>query len=207
MAIYRTVSKIPIFTWATKPAASTFVGEIRISDVGFGGSDWYSNGVSYYPKVPVILANNYTPYTTSNGTASEILIAPITLPPGILQVGSGLKLSYSLAKSGAVEVATVQHRLGTDATGLTGTIVAFNASISATFRNFANVREFIISSTTAITDLTAASANPYVGTANVDNPVKTIANVSNTLYLSATCTKTTGGIETLTSNASTLYLY
>ena len=55
MAIYRTVKNIPTFTWVTKPAASTFVGEIRVSDVGIGGSSWYSNGVSWSALAPVTI--------------------------------------------------------------------------------------------------------------------------------------------------------
>jgi len=46
----------PVFTWATKPAATGFVGMAFISDIGVNGSMWTSNGVKWVISSPVILA-------------------------------------------------------------------------------------------------------------------------------------------------------
>lgn len=44
-----------VFTWATKPAASAFVGQAFISDVGVNGSTWYSNGTTWIHEAPIVI--------------------------------------------------------------------------------------------------------------------------------------------------------
>jgi hypothetical protein len=44
------------YTWATKPAASSYIGPVIFSDVGLNGSIWYSNGTKWIHESPIIVA-------------------------------------------------------------------------------------------------------------------------------------------------------
>ena len=195
------------FTWATFPGPTLApVGMYYISDVGINGSLWYNDGTKFRPAGPIIIGESYTPYTTSNGTANEKLYVSPKIPAGLLQIGTKLTCEYSISKSGTVEVASVNSRLGTAADGLLNTAICFSSGIAAGNRNFANIRTNIIASATSITEVTAQSGSPYTGTGNVGTIPTTISNISNDMYYSLTCTKTTGGIETLTLNSVVLTL-
>lgn len=83
MPIY--AGKIPTFTFATKPAASAFVGQAFISDVGVNGSIWFSNGTAWIHEAPIIVAQSGVPIILpssgtigNNGALSAITALPAT---------------------------------------------------------------------------------------------------------------------------------
>jgi hypothetical protein len=51
-------NSIPSYTWATKPAASSFSGQALFSDIGVNGSVWYSNGSKWVHESPIIMAQS-----------------------------------------------------------------------------------------------------------------------------------------------------
>lgn len=117
--------KIP-YTWATKPAANTFpVGvPIFITDVGVGGSEWFSNGTNWYPtNGKVLLAQNSNPVpitgtlndqTGPSGTNRVVF----TLPAGIMLANGSLEIETFFSYTNSANAKNLRVRFG----GTAGTV-------------------------------------------------------------------------------------
>lgn len=87
------------FTWATKPLASALTGQIFISDVGVGGSYWYSDGSKWRPVGGrVTIKNTISPVT--NNAAPKIILDYATLPAGLVADGDLLEVRYHKERTG-----------------------------------------------------------------------------------------------------------
>lgn len=112
--------KRPVLTWATKPAANAFpVGvPVYISDVGVGGSTWFTDGTNWYPqggKVliaqnsnPISITGTLTDQTGSSGTARAI----ITLPSNILLANGSMEVETFFSYTNSANAKNLRVRFG-----------------------------------------------------------------------------------------------
>lgn len=185
------------YTWATLPAASAQVGAMAlVTDIN-GGTFFRSNGTRWKPYNNVAALKLLGDRVTMTG-ATEVVLAQVALPAGILQNGDGLRIRQSLSKSSTSETATLRLRLGTF--GTTGdTTIWSNASIATVAISAGYDLAFKRKAATEIIKTGSGSTmQPFAGvsTAVYPSPV-TVANMdSSDLFLSLTCTMS-AAVETL----------
>lgn len=201
--ISKWVDKLPEYTWANKPAAANFQGRIRVLGVGIDGSSvWYSNGVAWVPNQPIVLYRQLTPVTSGTGTAEEVLGVTGAIPAGVLAAGRQLRIEFGENKSGAAETVTNTLKLGTNADGKTGaTSISSTLSLSTTNRMLSCFAVNNVLSATTIQQMQIGGSTQAYGasTSMTGATPRTVPDLTtNAIYLSLTCTKTTGGIETAT---------
>ena len=87
------------YTWATKPLASVLSGQIFISDVGVGGSYWYSDGSKWRPVGGRVTLKNTISPVTNNGSP-KVILDYATLPAGLVADGDLLEVRYHKERTG-----------------------------------------------------------------------------------------------------------
>lgn len=118
--------KRAVFTWATKPAANAFpVGvPVYLSDIGVGGSSWYTNGTNWYPvsgkllyaqsNNPISITGTLNDQTGSSGTAR----ATVTLPSNILLDNGSVEIETLFSYTNSANAKNLRIRFG----GTSGTV-------------------------------------------------------------------------------------
>ena len=79
---------VPAYTFAQLPAAGTYPGlQVQVTDVGVGGSLWYSNGAAWVQMAPVVLHQTTIPFislgsgsVSAPGAITGIAALPQTYP-------------------------------------------------------------------------------------------------------------------------------
>lgn len=106
-----TTGLIATSTWAARPAASASLGQgMWVSDVGVGGSLWFSNGVSWMPvSNPLVLAHKFSNarMDASVGGNADVLLDSHLIPAFLLGLASSLRITaaYSFPGSGTANKA------------------------------------------------------------------------------------------------------
>lgn len=119
------------YTWATKPLPSALTGQIFISDVGIGGSYWYSDGSKWRPVGGRVTLRNTIVDVTNNG-AAKVVMDYATLPAGLVADGDVLMVSCSKERTGgATDTDTTDMCIGTVAV-TPGTTVGLGTGVLAT---------------------------------------------------------------------------
>jgi hypothetical protein len=110
-------NSIPSYTWSTKPAASSFLGQALFSDIGINGSVWYSNGTKWVHESPIVIAQSgiiiMIPSSGSigdNGALTLTTALPATysvgaymyFPANAISAGSSAGLYYVVMSSTTV---------------------------------------------------------------------------------------------------------
>lgn len=209
---YPSLGKVVSYTWATKPNPVLNSGtEIFITDIGVVGSKWKSNGTIYVPLTPIVLSRLTTPITTSTGTAEEVLAVSSKIPSGVLAIGRRFQFEAYLLKSGTSESTASLLKIGTNSNGVTGaTTISSSHPLSTTNRTLSITGGNIVITNTTIqqTVIGGSVFSTGASTSTAGSTPRTITDVSsNDLYISLTCTKTTGSIETLTCQHFEIILY
>ena len=166
-----------------------------VSNVGVGGSQWYSDGVRWRALGgTVVLKNNYTDANTVANTNEQIL-DQFLIPAGLIKIGDIVRVKNRNDKSSTVDTCTTRLRLGT-----AGTVADANISQTAqpatTSRTMYMLKEFVFVSATSVRRATMETAASTGASTAIAADV-TVSNVSNALYLSLTTQMTTGA-ETMT---------
>lgn len=178
-------SRLPIYTWATKPSP---VGEhglhVYISDVGIGGgSVWYSDGLRWRAVGgKVTLLKRITATATSASGTEQIAEQTPIMPAGLIQTSDTIRTVLSVQKSGTGVATTTSLRLGTAGT-IADTAVWALANPAAANRTFATVIELIRVDATTIRGSGLIAAGVYAQGGAFPADV-TVANMdSSALYL------------------------
>jgi hypothetical protein len=101
------------FTWATKPLASALTGQIFISDVGVGGSYWYSDGSKWRPVGGRVTLKN-TIAAITNSAAPLVVLDYATMPAGLVSDGDTVEVWFSKERTGGVaDTDQTDIRIGT----------------------------------------------------------------------------------------------
>jgi len=195
--------KPQVMTWATFPGATKAPpGLYFFSDVGINGSFWYNSGTSIAPVAPIVLHRLLVPFTTTNGTAEEVFSVSPAIPAGVLDIGRLLDVDFVLNKSASAETISTTLKLGTNADGKTGAVAISSVlSLSGSNRSQAFYESNVVLSTTTVQQgVVGDSAIPWTTSTSMAGATpRTVADMAaNAMYVSLTCIKTTGGIETAT---------
>lgn len=194
MPAYFYDKKVDKYLFTTKPPASGNKGKmIYLTDIGVGGSVWFSNGTTWRAISGKYLLDKISaPITSNNGTAFNPQRI-ITIPPNLAQPGDKMVLEIGFTKSGAVDNHAFNVSIGPIGTNADPTIVSYTqpqgASIvlrtSVEINFYTNV---FVGSSRNIIGWGASTLAPATGV--FDN---TITN-----YISINTRFITGGTETAT---------
>lgn len=106
----------PTFTFSTLPAASGYLPQqpVYVSDIGVGGSWWFSNGTLWMPLYEIPLLQFLSAAGTAVPTAETQFGGTITLPPKSIPAGCALRVRATMgfASSTAGTGRAVRARLG-----------------------------------------------------------------------------------------------
>jgi hypothetical protein len=184
------------FTWTTKPLASVLSGQIFISDVGVGGSYWYSDGSKWRPVGGrVTIKNNIADIT--NNAAPKVVLDYATIPAGLWLDGDVIEFSYTKERTGGVAdtdatdimigtvAATPGNSTGINTSGLAAANITLSSGGRLRKESATNVRPLAIAGTTGGMGASTA-ANTVVVMADMD---------ANTTYLQITSDLTMAGGE------------
>jgi len=177
------------YTWATLPAAASAPGLMAlVTDIN-GGTFFRSNGVRWKPYNNMAALSVLGSRVTMSGT-SEVILAQVAIPAGLVKDYDNLWVRQSLSKTGTTEIATLRLRLGTAGTTADTTIWT-NASMAGTSVSIGYDLMFKRNSATTITKTGSGSTmTPLAGasTAAYASAV-TVPNMdSSDVVLSLTCT-------------------
>lgn len=187
-----------VFTWATLPAASAVPKwAVFVSDVGIGGSFWYSDGARWRPQGGrVTLKSLITPI--SNNGAPKIVMDSCALPAGLLGDGDVLRVSYQKQRlGGTADTDATDIMLGTVAATL-GTSTGLVTSSLATTTIQIDVRgELRKDSATSLRPLSQTGTGAYGFGASIAAGVAiTVPNMNTQqTFLQITSDLTTAGGE------------
>lgn len=190
--------KASSYTWATIPSAASNTGaQVFVSDVGQGGSYWYSDGTRWRAVGGSYVIKGITSPVTSDGTTTEAVIAQVALPPGLFRTGDYLRVFFAMTKSGTVDTNTCRWRLGTAGTTSDAALNSVSQPATTVIALGTHWALRAASNTTG----TLASLPGASGFGTSTGSLSSVGSLnfsSNTNYLSLTADMTTGGIETVT---------
>ena len=201
----KTAQLVNYFTWANRPLPSEYLGPLFITDIG-GGSEWISNGINLYPLGGrVTLYDLLTPLTTTAGTAK--ILAQNIIRAKMLKDRDIIRITYTATKSGTVETATHNFRLGI--TGTTSdTSLASTGAPGGTNVAVGNVIEFQRVSPTTLLRLGSAVTGGYNGpsTTAIAGAITVPDMDANDLFLSLS-SLSSANVETYTLHAYRVELF
>ena len=185
------------FTWASIPSAAGNTGRrVYITDIGIGGSFWFSDGARWRTVSDcVALHNNYTDVVSVANTTEQILDQYL-FPAALIKVGDIIRVKARLDKSSTVVNCLTRVRLGTVGDITDAALTAISSPQGAN-RTLADLREFVITDATTARRMTLSTATGYGSAAGVPLADAVISNISNALYLSYSTIMTTDA-ETMT---------
>lgn len=130
MAFYNLPKATLQTTFVNRPDASLMSGKIiYITDIGPAGTYWISNGTRWQPLGGSCLLAISQVASSVTGTASETVLASVTIPAGLMSANGQLEVFMLWSHTNAATARNLRSRFGTDP--LAGTIY-YNPSISTT---------------------------------------------------------------------------
>jgi hypothetical protein len=171
----------PVLTFATLPASYPVGQPVFVSNIGVGGSAWYSNGTLWKPVGGQVLLSSLDAAITGL-TNSEVISHQYLIPAALLQVGDRIEVKTGLSKSGTTDTGALRIRVGTAGTTADAAIV--NATVMSAAQQHAGLaHEFRVQSATAVRLITRSDLG-WGGSTTASVPADiTIANISNALYV------------------------
>lgn len=188
-------SGIGSYTFATLPSASANSGRVAVvTDIGYGGSLWRSNGATWEPTSAIDLRKASgtinCPAGTAEGVRDQILI-----PGGLLKVGSVLDVEGMVTKSGATEGLSLYVRIGSAGTVADAAVLSSTSMITNTNRTSRFTIPIRLAGATSAESVSIASQPAASGVTTNTPTAITIPTISSDLYLSVT-TKMSASTET-----------
>ena len=183
------------YTWDLKPLASILRGQIFISDVGVGGSYWYSDGSKWRPVGGRVTLKNTIVDITNNG-APKVVLDYATIPAGLWLDGDVIQVDWIKERTGGVaDTDSTDFMLGTVAATLGTSLGLSTGALATTNITASGVIGARKESATKLRPITIPGA-VGLGAATGANTVVTVANMdTQTTYLQITSDLTTAGGE------------
>lgn len=180
------------YTWALKPLASILRGQIFISDVGVGGSYWYSDGSKWRPVGGrVTLKNTISPI--QNTGAAKIVLDYATLPAGLWVDGDMIAIDWNLEKTGATsDTSAHDMALGTVAATPGTALAVATSALATTSLTLATSHLLRKESATSVRPETLGTATGIGASTNAGVVVTTANMDTQTTYLQLTSDLTAG---------------
>lgn len=203
----RLLSATPSYTWTTKPdPANSNLQTIFISDVGVGGSFWYSNGVKWRPvNGSVTLKNLVTP--VSNNAAPKVVLDSCLLQAGLWLDGDIIRFSYLKERTGGTSDTDATDVMIGSAAATVGVTTGLSTSALAT----TNIQLGLVGalrkeSATTVRPVSIPGSGAF-GASTAANTVVTVTNMdTGNSYLQITSDLTTAGGEIAWLRAFTVEL-
>lgn len=161
----------PRLTWAQLKALSpsnyTQTKLFFVTDVGYSGSYWYSNGTKWVPLNGTIVLYAISSDVAHSGAATTEKLAEITIPAGLIQNGDLIETHISVDTTNTSSSGSFYHKLGTTGTFAGDTTIGTVSQPSSTnLHGSANKRWKRVNSTTLrLTDIMGAGGLGTSGTA------------------------------------------
>jgi hypothetical protein len=177
-----------------RASLTPFQDRVFFTDIGVGGSEWYSDGTRWRAVGGQVTAIKLGAQTAINGataTADTTLLidSPTTtckIPAGLLQVGDKLVLEAYISKPNTttpVASNSIRYRLGTTASS-SDAVIGTDAAIGAVSRMTSGIRFAEVLSDTTMRRWTDFVPSSYGTTNNIDNILTGVPSMSsNNLYL------------------------
>jgi hypothetical protein len=193
-------SSVIVTTWANRPAISSIVpytDRFMFTDVGVGGSEWYSDGVRWRAvggQVTVIKLGAQTAINGSTATSDMTLLidSPTTtckIPAGLFQVGDKLVLETYISKPNTttpVASNSIRYKLGINGSSSDPTF-STDVVIPNTSRMLSGIRFAEALTDTTLRKWVDVQAVGYAVSSSVDTIATGISPMSsNNLYLTIT---------------------
>lgn len=180
-------------TWASIPAANSvtaYTDTYHVTDIGIGGSRWFSDGTNWYPTNGCVLIKRITADITDDGQTAESVQDQVLIPAGLLRAGMRFKIDFRAVKADTTATHAWKLRMGTAGT-TSDTAIYSPSSMTAGNKQNQSYWEFVVASATSIQSVTPNSSSTSLagGTgqnSTADASAVTISNVSNALYLTLT---------------------
>lgn len=196
-----------VTTWAARPSPITFATRtLFVTDVGIGGSYWYSDGTKWRPVGGRVTVKNLTT-SISNSGAPRVVMDFATLPAGLVSDGDILEVLYLKERTGGTSdtdatdllIGTVSTTAGTS----TGLATSALATTTVQLSVYAAVRK---ESSTTLRPCTIPGGVGLGGNTTA-NAVATVPNMdTQTTFLQITSDLTTAGGEVAWLRAFTVTL-
>lgn len=107
-------TNLPSFLWADRPDVSLLpvYTRIHIRDIGIGaGAEFVNDGTRWLPASRVPLYTSNIPYLIT-GTTSDVVVAQITIPGGLMGINNSIILTHSHQASNTANGKAFKVRLG-----------------------------------------------------------------------------------------------
>lgn len=191
-----------VFTWATLPAASAVPKwAVFVSDVGVGGSFWYSDGARWRPYQGRCMLKNLTTPISNNG-APKVVMDYVALPAGLLGDGDLLRVTYQKQRlGGTADTDATDLMIGTVAATLGTSTGAITSALAATVVEIDVRAELRKESATSIRPISLIGSNGFGGgtAAGVAATVPNMNNQSTYLQITSDLTTAAGEVAWLTA--------
>ena len=191
-----------VCTWATLPSASASLQRtVFVTDVGVGGSHWYSDGSRWRPVGGRVTLKNAIS-SSSNNTTTKTVLDYAVIPAGLWADGDLLEVDFVKERTGGTsDTDNTDVLIGTAATTVGSTLWdasngLTNALATTTLVMRPAITRYRRESATSVRPL-APAGNSGSGTATAANTVKTVPNLDQqATYLQITSKLTSGAGET-----------
>ena len=197
---FPSVRNLFVCYWAERPVATAvkaFVDRFMFTDVGVGGSEWYSDGTRWRAvggQVTVIKLGAQTAINGSTATSdtTQLIDSPATtckIPAGLFQIGDKISIESYMSKPNAttpVASNAIRYRLGTNGSG-SDAIIGTSSAILSTNRTISELHIIEPITDTSARKWVDFTASGYLQATNLDTPVSPTLSFSNTTqYLTVT---------------------
>jgi hypothetical protein len=215
-------SDVIVTTWASRPAISSlvpFTDKVIFTDIGMGGSEWYSDGVRYRAVGGSVVLDALRTTDTiptaswSASTGIQDIALPYSVPAGILQAGDIIELEGLANCSAGTSLNSMfmNWRVGgKNVSQLNAVTLTYQANVNGV--NSSSRASFLgaarLDSNTQISSIRPASPSGY-GTQSGTQVARqdTVVNVSTTalpIDIRATCATASTGTLAIESFTVTL---
>ena len=201
------VTAVPSVTWAElralNPASYNPSQIFHVTDVGVGGSYWYSNGVRWRPvngacwlyNLPADVAHPGTSGTSSTATR----MADFLIPAGLIQDGDMIEVHASIDASAVGDTATNYFRLGTSRTAADASLGSYAQPSGASNLLGSTNKRYRRKSATTLRILDAVGATGLGISSTTALQAFTVPDMDTTAqYLGFYTHETTGGVRVCT---------
>ncbi len=184
------------YTWATLPAASAYIGNAFVSDIGSHGSLWRSDGSTWGLVGGLCVLSQSSVAVSAGAVTTEETLFSMTIPGGSMGPNGALRVTTLFTTTNSANTKTMRIKLGA---------TAFAAQAGTTNATWENIPQTIRNRGSEASQVTFPAANAHTGTATGSAITTGTENTATDLVLAITGQKASAG-EVLTLESYTIEL-